>query len=133
MSRSNLVLWAIDALKKGEKIKVVNDQFRSPTLAEDLAEACFLAAQKKAHGIYHISGKGVHSILELVKIVAKTWNLNASLIEPISSDTLNQPAKRPPKTGFVLEKAEKDLGYIPKTFEQGLDFLKTQLTVQLNP
>ena len=41
----------------------------------------------------------------------------------ISSKTLSQPAKRPPKTGFDLSKAQKDLGYNPKTLEESLDLL----------
>ncbi len=57
MSRSNIVLWAKGALEKGSPLKVVNDQYRMPTLAEDLANACMLAVDKRAQGIYHISGK----------------------------------------------------------------------------
>jgi dTDP-4-dehydrorhamnose reductase len=37
---------------------------------------------------------------------------------------LNQPAKRPPKTGFDLTKAKNELGYNPKTLEETLAFLK---------
>lgn len=130
MSRSNLVLWAINALKKGQAINVVNDQFRSPTLAEDLATGCILAMRKNAQGIYNISGIGVHSIVELVQMVAREFGLDESLIQPISSEKLNQPAKRPPKTGFILDKAIRDLGYQPKTFEQGLKDFKSQLEKQ---
>src|SRR5215217_1216795 len=45
MSRSNIVLWAKGALEKGAPINVVNDQWRMPTLAEDLADCCLLAAE----------------------------------------------------------------------------------------
>ena len=31
------MLWAKNALEKGDPIKVVDDQWRMPTLAEDLA------------------------------------------------------------------------------------------------
>lgn len=57
MGRTNIVLWVKDSLTEGKTIQVVNDQFRTPTLAEDLAMGCLLAAQKKATGIYNISGK----------------------------------------------------------------------------
>jgi len=127
MSRSNLVLWAINALKKGEPIKVVNDQFRSPTLAEDLAEGCLLAMKMKASGIFNISGSGLYSVLDLVHIVANEFGLNANLIQPIASEQLNQAAKRPPKTGFILNKAKEILNYQPKSFEEGVRFFKTQL------
>src|SRR5215213_5961547 len=57
MSRSNIVLWVKNSLEQGKPIKVVNDQWRTPTLAEDLAMGCLLAATKRAQGIYNISGK----------------------------------------------------------------------------
>lgn len=127
MSRSNIVLWAKDALSKGQKINVVDDQFRSPTLAEDLAEGCILIADKGATGIYHLSGKETMSILELVYKVADYWKLDKSLITPSKSNTLNQPAKRPPYTGFVIKKAQRDLGYNPRSFTDGLKILDGQL------
>lgn len=127
MSRTNLVLWAKEALSKGQKINVVDDQFRSPTLAEDLADGCILIADKKAKGIYHLSGPKTLSILELVYAVAGYWNLDKSLITPSKSDTLNQAAKRPPRTGFDISKARKELGYNPHSFEDGLKILDAQL------
>jgi dTDP-4-dehydrorhamnose reductase len=127
MSRSNIVLWAKDALTKGQKINVVNDQFRSPTLAEDLAAGCILIADKGATGIYHLSGPETMSVLQLVYQVADFWKLDKSLVTPIASATLNQAARRPPYTGFVIEKARRELGYKPHTFEEGLNILANQL------
>ena len=127
MSRSNLVLWAKGALEKGQKINVVDDQFRSPTLAEDLAEGCILCAEKGATGIFNISGEKTYSILELVYKVAEYWKLDKSLINPVSSATINQPAKRPPRTGFIIDKAKSVLGYRPHSFEEGLAILDAQL------
>ena len=37
-------------------INVVDDQFRSPTLAEDLAKGCISIMDKNAHGLFHLSG-----------------------------------------------------------------------------
>lgn len=128
MSRSNIVLWAKGALEKKQKLTIVNDQFRSPTLAEDLAEGCILIAKKEAKGIFHLSGKDFMSIVELVRRVAKYYNLDESYIEEISSASLNQAAKRPPKTGFILDKAMKVLGYQPHSFEEGIKLLESQLT-----
>lgn len=128
MSRSNIVLWAKGALEKGSPINVVNDQFRTPTLAEDLADGCILAAKQKAKGVYNISGKDQMSVLEIVEAVANHWELDKGIINPISSTTLNQAAKRPPKTGFVLDKATKELGYNPKSFSEGLGIVASQLS-----
>lgn len=127
MSRSNIVLWAKGALEKGEPINVVNDQWRMPTLAEDLADCCLLAVSKNAQGIYNASGKDMMSISELVGKVADYWNLDKSLIKEISAATLNQTAKRPVRTGFILDKTIRDLGYQPRSFQEGLAILDEQL------
>ena len=126
-SRSNIVLWAKSALEKGTPIRVVNDQWRMPTLAEDLADACLLVVEKDAHGVFNISGKDMMGISELVFKVADFWNLNKELITEISAASLNQPAPRPVKTGFILDKAIHELGYAPRSFEQGLALLDEQL------
>ena len=128
MSRSNIVLWAKSNLESGKKINVVDDQFRTPTLAEDLANGCLLAAQKRATGIYHISGKNFMSVFDLVYRVADFWKLDKSLINIASSEGIKQPAKRPPITGFIINKAVKNLGYSPRSFEEGLSIINHQLT-----
>ncbi len=127
MSRSNIVLWAKGALEKGAPINVVNDQWRMPTLAEDLADCCLLAVEKNAFGVYNASGKDMMSISELVGKVADYWHLDKSLINEISADTLNQTAKRPARTGFILDKTIRELGYNPHSFEEGLQILDQQL------
>jgi dTDP-4-dehydrorhamnose reductase len=121
------VLWAKGALEKGSPIKVVNDQYRMPTLAEDLAKACILAIDKRAQGIYHISGKDYMSVIEMVRRIAKFFKLDDSIIEETDSSTLNQAAARPPKTGFILDKAIHELGYAPHSFEEGLAVVQKQL------
>ncbi|HMC97699.1 MAG TPA: sugar nucleotide-binding protein, partial [Flavobacteriales bacterium] len=127
LSRSNVVLWAKAALEKGQPIKVVNDQWRMPTLAEDLADGCIRIAKRGATGIYHLSGPDGMSILELVQRVGQFFRLDTGVITPVSSESLSQPARRPPRTGFVLDKARRDLGYAPHGFEAGLEVLKSQL------
>lgn len=128
LSRSNVVLWAKEALEKGAPMQVVDDQFRMPTLAEDLADGCLRIARRGSTGIFHLSGPDLMSILELVHQVAEHFGLDPSPIRPVKSGDLGQPAKRPPRTGFVLDKARKELGYAPHSFREGLDILGAQLT-----
>jgi dTDP-4-dehydrorhamnose reductase len=127
MSRSNIVLWVKNNLEQGKTINVVDDQFRTPTLAEDLADGCILIAEKKARGIYNISGKDFYSILDLARTVADYYGLDKSLIKPSKSADIKQPAKRPPVTGFVIDKAKKELGYNPHSFVEGIKLLEDQL------
>jgi dTDP-4-dehydrorhamnose reductase len=127
MSRSNIVLWAKDALSKGKTINVVDDQFRCPTLSEDLAEGCVLVALQEKEGIFHISGKDFMSIIELVGKVADFWHLDKSLVHPSKTATLGQAAERPLRTGFILDKARMELGYEPHSFTEGLAIVDKQL------
>lgn len=127
MSRSNIILWVKKSLEDGKTIHVVDDQWRTPTLAEDLAMGCFLMADKKINGIFNISGKDFLTPYEMAIKTAKYFNLDQSLIVKTDASRFSQPAKRPPKTGFILDKAIKQLGYTPCSFDEGIAVLDQQL------
>jgi dTDP-4-dehydrorhamnose reductase len=126
-SRSNVVLWVINALKNKKAITVINDQYRSPTFADDLADACIAACLKNAIGIFHVSGRELMNILDIAKIVADYFKLDAAYIKPVSSLQLNQPALRPPVTGFIIDKAVNELDFHPHTFLEGLSIIKSRI------
>jgi dTDP-4-dehydrorhamnose reductase len=118
--RNNFVLWVKDQLEKGQAIKVVNDQQRTPTYVEDLAKGIVLVLMKHAKGIYHISGKDLCTPYQLALLVAQLMKKDASLIEPVTAETFKEQAKRPLKTGFVITKAVKELGFVPLKLEEGV-------------
>lgn len=127
LSRSNIVLWVKKSLEDGKNISVVNDQWRTPTLAEDLAIGCYLAAIKKVTGIYNISGKDFMSPYDIAIQTASFFKLDTSLITATDSTKFKQPAVRPMKTGFIIDKAKKELGYAPHSFLEGLEILSKQI------
>lgn len=128
MSRSNIVLWVKKSLEDRKTISVVNDQWRTPTLAEDLAQGCYLTAIKKAIGVFNISGKDFMTPFDIATQTATFFGLDPSLIQPTDSTKFRQPARRPMKTGFIIDKAKKELGYEPHSFLEGLEILSKQLT-----
>ncbi|MBK6988978.1 MAG: sugar nucleotide-binding protein [Bacteroidetes bacterium] len=93
---------------------VINDQFRSPTLAEDLADACVSAALKKATGIYHVSGREVMNILDIVRIVADFFELDQKFIHT-SSEKLKQRSKTTCNR-IYYHKSSRELDFTPRTF-----------------
>ncbi len=127
MSRSNLVLWVKNSLEQGQAIRVVEDQFRMPTLVDDLAWGIIRIMDLKRQGIYHLSGSEMASVLDLAVQTAQYFGLDTHLISAIHSNELNQPGKRPPATGFILDKAIKELNYQPKIFTQGLSVVQNLL------
>ena len=127
LSKGNIVLWAKSALEKGDPLNIIDDQFRAPTLAEDLADICILAAKKKAFGIFNASGKDIMSIYEIVERIAKHYGNSTDNLNKISTAALKQKAGRPPKTGFILDKSRNELGYNPHSFEDCLTIIDQQL------
>ena len=67
------------------------------------------------------------SIYEIVETIAKHYGKSTENLNRISTATLNQKAKRPPKTGFILEKSAAELGYKPHSFEECLAIIDRQL------
>jgi dTDP-4-dehydrorhamnose reductase len=120
LSRSNIVLWAKGALEKGDPLTIVDDQFRAPTWADDLAWGCLEIVRRNQSGIFHLCGPETMSILDLVNRIAVYFGYDTSQITSSKSDTLKQAAKRPPRTGFDLKKAKELLDYDPKTIEETL-------------
>ena len=95
-------------------------------MAEDLAEGCVRVALRKATGIYNISGEEYMSVLEMARRIAKYFNLNEGLIESTTTAVLAQPAARPLRSGFVIDKAKRDLEYRPRTLEEGITMMMKQ-------
>lgn len=123
LSRSNIVKWAKEALLEGKELSIIDDQFRAPTWADDLAWACIRICVLNENGIFHISGPETMSIYEIVERIAKHYQLPMDQVKRTTSSSLNQPAVRPPRTGFNLSKAKSRLGYAPKTLEETLNFI----------
>ena len=132
LTKGNIVLWAKHQLENSKKINIIDDEFRAPTLADDLAYACIYSAINKVYGVYHTSGKDIMSIYDMVISIANYFKLDKNLVNRISSKELNQVANRPKKTGFVLEKAQEKLNYYPKSFNDSLAYIDKQLTNQNN-
>jgi dTDP-4-dehydrorhamnose reductase len=119
-TRSNIISWVRDNLQQGKNIRVVSDQFRTPTYVEDLAKGILLIIEKKAQGIYHLSGKDLLTPYDIALQTAALLDLDKNKIEKVDASTFTQPGKRPLKTGFQIEKARNELGYEPLNFIDGL-------------
>jgi dTDP-4-dehydrorhamnose reductase len=119
-NRSNMVSWVQNNLSQGKPIQVVSDQWRTPTYVEDLAKGILLAIENKAKGIYHISGEELLTPYDMAMATAAYLALDINLIEKVTASIFVQAAKRPAKTGFIIDKAKNELGFRPLSFKEGL-------------
>lgn len=127
MSRSNIILWVKNSLEQAKNLQLVNDQWRTPTLAEDLAIGCLLICKQGATGIFNISGKDFMNPYQMAVATANYFDLDKNLITETDGSKFSQAAKRPPKTGFNIDKARKILGYNPRSFDEGIAILANQI------
>ena len=130
MSRTNIILWVKKNLEEGKKINVVDDQERSPTLAEDLAQGCLLIVKKNATGIFNIAGEEILTPFEMAILTAEYFSLDKTLINKSDSSTFKQLAIRPLKTGLKIEKAKNELGYLPTSFINGIKKVAQQIATK---
>ena len=83
--------------------------------------------KQNARGIFNISGKDFLTPYEMATQTANFFNLDKSLIQKTDSSQFTQPAKRPLRTGFIIEKAKNDLGYNPHSFREGIQIVANQV------
>jgi dTDP-4-dehydrorhamnose reductase len=125
--KANFALWLIQSLQARQTVRIVDDQVGNPTLVDDLAYALLRAVEMGRRGIYHIAGRDIITRYEFALRLAHVFHCDASLIVPIKTASLKQPAVRPLKSGLITLKAEVELGYKPSSVEHGLEVLKSQL------
>ena len=111
--RSNFVTWVHHKLKSGQRIQVVTDQWRTPTWVVDLADGIERIVRFRKSGVFHISGRDLLSVNVFAHRIAEVAGLEPTLIEEATKHTFSQPAERPEKTGFIILKAETELGFKP--------------------
>lgn len=129
LNKSNIFSWLLNELSQGKEVSLITDHYRAPTWAEDLAEGCVSIVHQNARGIYHLCGPETLSIYDIGLRVARYLGVSEALIKPSNSTILNQPAPRPPRTGFNLSKATKELGYKPQRIEATLALLRNNQNV----
>lgn len=127
--RPDFVKWVINSLKEGKKINIVRDQINNPTYIDDLVDALHKIIEFKKEGIYNIGGKEVLSRYDFTLRIADFFKLDKSLIVPIKTKELNQPAPRPLKSGLITLKAETELGYRAMEIEETFALIKKELNI----
>ena len=102
---NNFVRKIVERAKKENIVRVVDDQFGSPTYTYDVARALLSIAKGDFYGLYHCANRGVVSRFEEARFIVETLGLNAEVI-PVKSKDFPTLAKRPrytPLENYLLE------------------------------
>jgi dTDP-4-dehydrorhamnose reductase len=124
----NFALWLIERLGKKEETKTVTDQWNSPTLNTNLAEMILEIAEKRITGTFHLAGATRLSRHEFAQKIAEKFNLDKSLLTPVSSETMSWIAKRPRDTSLNVEKAKQTLNNKPLQISEALSRLRKEIS-----
>ncbi|ADC66511.1 dTDP-4-dehydrorhamnose reductase [Ferroglobus placidus DSM 10642] len=125
----NFALWLINKLENGESVKIVTDQFITPTLNTNLAKMVFECAERKLKGVFHLAGATRVSRFEFAKEIARVFGLDDSLITPSRMDEINWIAKRPRDSSLDTSKARNLLDEKPYELRKALKTLKDEIEV----
>ncbi|MEM2084218.1 MAG: sugar nucleotide-binding protein, partial [Nitrososphaerota archaeon] len=127
--KTNFALWILDNLNKNQNIKVLIDQYVSPTLNTNLAEILLEAYERNITGIYHIAGAERVSRYEFALKLAEVFNLNKNLIIKAKMDEMDWIAKRPKDTSLDTSKANNVFKVKPINLNEALNNLKEELKI----
>jgi len=117
--RINSVLRVLDTLGSGKILKELTDWVNTPTYVPDFVNAVHKLLEQKEEGIFHVSGPEFVSRYDWSLKVAEIFGLDEKLIQPITSDELNLPAKRP-NINLRNQKLTEKTGFQMKGVEEGL-------------
>ena len=130
LSRLNFPLFIISKLRKGERLDITSDQFRSPTYAGDIAHAVLKLIESDYTGILHLSGPTRRSVYEFALEVCKAFDLDPNLLTPVRTQpTTEGNCQRPLSTGLRIEKAKSIINYQSSTINQQSSIINDQLSV----
>ena len=119
-------MYVLDKFGKNETVKAVNDQFSSPTFADNMAEAVLRIASFDGSGIFHTAGRSCISRYEFALKIAEVFNYPTTLVQPVSSKDFKQAAERPKNSCLSVDDTERELGVRFLTAEEGLREMKSQ-------
>jgi dTDP-4-dehydrorhamnose reductase len=123
--KSNFVKWAIESLRGGKQISVVNDHFNSPTLADNLAEILLEIIKKDLKGVYHTAGSERINRFDFTLKIAETFDLDSSLVKPIKMSELKVwVAKRPRDSSLCVDKIQRELKTKLLNGKEGLEKMR---------
>lgn len=129
--RPNPVTWLLSKLEDRQKVKIVDDVYCNPLLANNCAEAIWSVILNDRKGIYHIGGRDRVNRFDFAVCAAKAFGLDYELITPVPSSYFKNIAHRPKDTTYSTKKMQEELGVRPIGIKEGLEIMISEKEVAL--
>jgi dTDP-4-dehydrorhamnose reductase len=88
-------------------LRVVDDQFGSPTYTDDLAAHCLRLVEGDASGLYHVANQGVATWWEVAREALDRGGFADVAIERVATSEFPRPAPRPAFSALDGSKADR--------------------------
>ena len=124
----NFATWIINNLKQQKEVKILTDQYVSPTLNTNLAKMLLEITERKITGALHTAGATPVSRHEFALKLAEVFNLNMDLVKPARMNEMPWRAKRPRNSSLNVSKALALLNQKPLKLNQALDIMSKEVT-----
>lgn len=128
--RPNFAAWIYNKLKAHEQVKVVSDQYASPTLNSNLAAMLLETAEQRAGGVIHLAGATRASRYDFALSLADRFGFDRNLVVPAKSGASSWLAKRPPDSSLDVSKALETLNNKPAPLDLALDRFAQEVPYQ---
>jgi len=122
----NFATWLIHSLTQGKEVKVLTDQYVSPTLNTNLAQMLLDISERKVTGILHTAGATRASRHEFALKLAQVFNLDTKMIKPANADEMSWRAQRPKDSSLNVSKANAILNPKPLRSSTALEMMKKE-------
>lgn len=126
--KKDFVQVFLSRLRERKVVTAITDHIITPTFVDDIAHAMDILIQKKATGIYHVVGSQCISPYEAAMLVAQTFGFDTGLVQKSTREVYFADRAQRPFNLSLSNATIQKLGIKMKTFEEGLQEVKFQMT-----
>jgi dTDP-4-dehydrorhamnose reductase len=126
--KKSFPLWVKENLESNNEIKVLTDQYTSPTYVPNLSKMIIEVSTKQINGIIHLAGSTRISRYDFAVMIAEKLGLDRSLLLKAKTEDMSWKAKRPKDSSLDVTKATEILNEKPQTIQQSLSLFIDEMT-----
>jgi len=120
-ARPNFGAWLLGALERGEKVRLFEDQFVSPSFADSVTAMVAEISRRRLSGLWHTCGAEVVNRLEFGRALCRVFGFDEALLEPVKVKDAGMASPRPLHSGMKVDKVRAHLAEKPLGVQESLE------------